>query len=368
MTWLRRILLPGALAVAAASACAADLRLQPLPPPAQVNAALAEFGRHLFFETRLSGDGSRSCASCHLPEKGFADGQALSRGYNGTEHFRNAPGLLSVRLKPRLMWDGRHAGGDLSGVVREMVLDAQFMNGETRIIAERIRQIPPLFSLWRRAFGGQGGGEQAELRGEQAFQAIAEFLKTLDFGETAVDRALRGEAALEPLAEEGLRLFAGRAGCVQCHHGPLLSDGKPHRLGVPEHPAIAREPLRAISLLRHNAERGLPHPMAERGDVGAYAVSKNPAERGSFVTPPLRGLAHTGPYMHNGRLASIEEVVDFHDRGGGPGSVLRPLDLSARERQALAAFLRALSAPLAPVAEPPAYDYGSVGSVGRTRR
>ncbi len=345
-----------------APAFAADLRLK--PPPAAVNAALAEFGRHLFFETRLSGDGSRSCASCHLPEKGFADGQALSRGYNGTEHFRNAPGLLSVRLKPRLMWDGR--GSDLAGAVREMVLDAQFMNGETRIIAERIRQIPQLLSLWRRAFAGQG--EKAELRGEQAFEAIAEYLKTLDFGETSVDRALRGEAALEPLAEEGLRLFSGRAGCIQCHHGPLLSDGKPHRLGVPEHPAIAREPLRAISLLRHHAERGLPQPMAERGDVGAYAVSKNPAERGGFVTPPLRGLAHTGPYMHNGRFASLEEAIDFHDRGGGPGSVLRPLDLGARERQALAAFLRALSAPLAPVAEPPAYDYGSVANMGRARR
>ena len=361
MSRLRRILLPVMLAVAAATAGAADMRLQPLPPPAPVNAALAEFGRHLFFETRLSGDGSRSCASCHLPEKGFADGQPLSRGYNGTEHFRNAPGLLSARLKPRLMWDGR--GSDLAGAVREMVLDAQFMNGETRIIAERIRQIPPLFNLWRRAFG-----EKSELRGEQAFEALAEFLKTLDFGETAVDRALRGEAALEPLAEEGLRLFSGRAGCIQCHHGPLLSDGKPHRLGVPDHPAIMRDPLRAISLLRHNAERGLPQPMAERGDVGAYAVSKNPAERGSFVTPPLRGLAHTGPYMHNGRLASLEDAIDFHDRGGGPGSVLRPLDLSARERQALAAFLRALSAPLAPVAEPPAYDYGSVANMGRARR
>lgn len=358
---LRRALGAVLLAGLVAPASAADLRLQPLPPPAQVNAALAEFGRHLFFETRLSGDGSRSCASCHLPEKGFADGQPLSRGYNGTEHFRNVSGLLSVRLKPRLMWDGR--GSDLAGAVREMVLDAQFMNGETRIIAERIRQIPPLFNLWRRAFG-----EKSELRGEQAFEAIAEYLKTLDFGETAVDRALRGEAALEPLAEEGLRLFAGRAGCIQCHHGPLLSDGKPHRLGVPEHPAIAREPLRAISLLRHHAERGLPQPMAERGDVGAYAVSKNPAERGGFVTPPLRGLAHTGPYMHNGRFASIEEAIDFHDRGGGPGSVLRPLDLSARERQALAAFLRALSAPLAPVAEPPAYDYGSVANMGRARR
>lgn len=361
MTRLRHALMLAWLAVLATAAAAADMRIQPLPPPASVNAALAELGRHLFFEARLSGDGSRSCASCHVPEKGFADGQALSRGYNGTEHFRNAPGLLSVRLKPRLMWDGRHAGGDLPGVVREMVLDAQYMNGETRIVAERIRQIPPLFALWQRAFG-----TKEALRGEQAFQAIAEFLRTLDYGAGAVDAALRGEtAALSSLAAEGLRLFTGKAGCVQCHHGPLLSDGKPHRLGVPDHPALAREPLRTISLLRHNAERGLPHPMAERGDVGAYAVSKNPAERGSFITPPLRGLAHSGPYMHNGRFASLEEVVDFHDRGGGPGSELRPLDLSARERQALVAFLQALSAPLSQVAEPPAYDYGSVGRARR---
>jgi cytochrome c peroxidase len=360
MTRLRHALMLAWLVVLAPAAAAADMRLQPLPPPERVNAALAELGRHLFFETRLSGDGSRSCASCHVPEKGFADGQPLSRGYNGTEHFRNAPGLLSVRLKARLLWDGRHAGRDLAGVVREMVLDAQYMNGEARIVAERIRQIPPLFALWRRAFG-----EKSELRGEQAFQAIAEYLKTLDFAEAPVDRALRGETALSPLATEGLRLFTGKAGCVQCHHGPLLSDGKPHRLGVPDHPALAREPLRTISLLRHNAERGLPHPMAERGDVGAYAVSKNPAERGSFITPPLRGLAHSGPYMHNGRLGSLEEVVDFHDRGGGPGSELRPLDLNARERQALVAFLQALSAPLPQVAEPPAYDYGSVGRMRR---
>jgi cytochrome c peroxidase len=361
MKWLLRGLGVLLLAGLMMPVFATELRLQPLPPPAQVNAALAEFGRHLFFETRLSGDGSRSCASCHLPEKGFADGQALSRGYNGTEHFRNAPGLLSVRLKPRLMWDGR--GTDLTGAVREMVLDAQFMNGNTGIIAERIRQIPQLFSLWQRAFAGRG--EKVELRGEHAIEAIAEFLRTLDFGETAVDRALRGETSLPPLVEEGLRLFSGRAGCIQCHNGPLLSDGKPHRLGVPEHPAIMREPLRAISLLRYYVEQGLSQPMSVRGDVGAYAVSKNPDERGAFVTPPLRGLVHTAPYMHNGRFASIEEAIDFHDRGGGPGSVLRPLDLSVRERQALAAFLRALSAPLAPVAEPPAYDYGSVARIRR---
>jgi cytochrome c peroxidase len=346
---------------AAAAAGATDFRLEPLPPPAQVNAALADLGRHLFFETRLSGDGSRSCATCHVPANGFADGQALSRGYNGTEHFRNAPGLLSVRLKPRLMWDGRHAGGDLAVVVREMITDGQFMNGDTRIIEERIRQMPPLLALWRRAFG-----ERSEPRGEQVFQAIAEYLGTLDFATTAVDRMLRGDStALPPLAAAGLQLFSGKAGCVDCHHGPLLSDGKPHRLGVADHPALAREPLRTITLLRHNAVMGVPNAMAERGDVGVYAVSGKPADRGRFITPGLRGLIHSGPYMHNGRYASLEQVVDFHDRGGGSGSELRPLNLGARERQALVAFLRSLSSPPQRVEEPPAYDYGTIDRARR---
>lgn len=328
-------------------------QLQPLPAPAAVNPALADLGRHLFFEPRLSGDGSRSCASCHIPARGFADGEPLSRGYNGTEYFRNAPGLLSVRLRQRLMWDGR--GTELAAVVREMVLDAQFMNGDAGIIAERVRQIPPLLALWRRAFG-----ERSEPRGEQAFVAIGEYLKTLDFGRSAVDAALRGEAGLPPLADQGMRLFTGKAGCVACHHGPLLSDGKPHRLGVPEHPALIRDPLRSVSLLRHVALRNLPNPMATRGDPGVYAISKNPAERGSFITPSLRGLSHTAPFLHNGRSGTLEEVVDFHDRGGGPGSELRPLGLSAQERRALVAFLQALSAPLQKVAEPPAHDYDAV--------
>ncbi|MDZ4254975.1 MAG: cytochrome c peroxidase [Sulfuritalea sp.] len=341
------------LAAGGSAAPAEAPQLQPLPPPAVVNPALADLGRHLFFEPRLSGDGSRSCASCHIPARGFADGEPLSRGYNGTEYFRNAPGLLSVRLKPRLMWDGR--GTELAVVVREMVLDAQFMNGDAGIIAERVRQIPPLFALWRRAFG-----ERSEPRGDQAFLAIGEYLKTLDFGHSAVDAALRGGTRLPPLADQGMRLFTGKAGCVACHHGPLLSDGKPHRLGVPEHPALMRDPLRSVSLLRHVALRHLPNPMATRGDPGVYAISNDPAERGSFITPGLRGLSHTAPYLHNGRSGTLDEVVDFHDRGGGPGSELRPLGLSAQERRALVAFLQALSTPLQKVAEPPAHDYDAV--------
>lgn len=334
-------------------------RLQPLPAPAAVKPALARLGWHLFFEPRLSGDGSRSCASCHLPSRAYAGDSDLSRGYNGTEYFRNAPGLMSVRLKTRLMWDGRLDGADLPTAVRDMITEAHFMNADGRLIQERIHQIPELLSLWRDAFG-----PQSQPYGPQIFVAIAEFLKTLDGGDTLVDRVLRGEKVLLPAAvREGMALFSGKGQCIRCHYGILGTDGKAHRLGVPEHPAIARDPLRTITLLRHHATMGVPNYMAERKDLGSYVVSKQPADRGRFVTPALRGLTHTGPYMHNGLFATLDEVVAFHDQGGGPGSEMQPLGLTARERAALVAFLRAWSAPLPVVVEPPAYDYWLTGAV-----
>lgn len=345
-----------ALAGTATTASAQSRGLQALPPPAAVKPALAKLGRHLFFEPRLSGDGSRSCASCHLPSWAYAGDRALSPGYNGTEYFRNAPGLMSVRLKTRLMWDGRLDGADLPTAVRDMVTEAHFMNADGRLIQERIRQIPRLSALWQEAFGAQ-----SQPYGPQIFVAIAEFLKTLDGGDTAVDRALRGDrAALPALAREGMALFNGKGQCIRCHDGALGTDGKAHRLGVAEHPAIAAEPLRMITLLRHHATMGVPNYMAERQDVGSYAVSKQAADRGRFITPGLRGLTHTGPYMHNGLFATLGEVVAFHNQGGGPGSELPPLGLSPREQAALVAFLRAWSAPLKPVAEPLADDYGMV--------
>ena len=336
-----------------ATAGAQPPRLEPLPPPAEVKPALAKLGWHLFFEPRLSGDGSRSCASCHLPARGYADGQPLSRGYNGTEYFRNAPGLLSVRLKARLMWDGRLDGADLPTAVRDMVTEAHFMNADGRLIQERIRQLPELLALWREAFGAQ-----SQPYGPQIFVAIAEFLKTLDSGDTLVDRVLRGDkVTLPPAVRDGMALFSGKGRCILCHNGVLGSGGKAYRLGVPEHPAIAAEPLRMITLLRHHATMGVPNYMAERKDPGTYVVSKQVADRGRFVTPALRGLTHTGPYMHNGMLATLDDVVAFHDQGGGPGSELQPLGLTTRERVALVAFLRAWSAPVPVVPEPPAYDY-----------
>ncbi|MBI3153887.1 MAG: photosynthetic protein synthase I [Burkholderiales bacterium] len=347
-----------AVVLLAAAPARAELppALQALPAATRVDAALAELGRQLFFEPRLSGDGSRSCASCHEPVRGFADGQPLSRGYNGTEYFRNAPGLLSVRLKTRLTWDGRLDGADLATAVRDMVTEAHFMNADARLVQERVRQIPALMQAWRRAFG-----DASEPYGPRLFAAIAEYLRTLDAPDTPVDRHLRGErVALPPALREGLALFHGKAGCARCHHGPLGSDGRAHRLGVPASPAVSRDALRMITLLRHHATMGVPGYMDEREDLGGYVVSKVEADRGRFVTPSLRMLTHTAPYLHDGSLATLEEVLDFHLRGGGAGSELAPVALEARERAALLALLRALSPPLPAYPQALPQDYAAL--------
>lgn len=351
-----KFLLALGLALSIPFAALAQSTLQALPAPAKVNAALAELGRHLFYEPRLSGDGSRSCASCHVPELGLADGLALSRGYNGSEYFRNTPSLWSVRLKRRLTWDGRLDGADLPTAVRDMITEAHFMNADARLIQERVRQIPGLRQLWRQAFGSN-----SEPYGPQIFNAIAEYLKTLDAGPTLLDRHWRGEAVKLPLpVREGLALFEGKAGCIRCHHGPLLSDGKAHRLGEPRAPALDTEALRSITLLRHHATLGVPNYMNERQDLGAYAVTKEAADRGRFYTPSLRGLKFSAPYMHNGTLATLAEVIAFYDRGGGPDSEVQPLRLSAKERAALVALLEALSAPASPSTAPLPFDYALV--------
>lgn len=354
------VLVCGMLAAtpAATPAHAAD---RVLPPSPAAGAALLELGRHLFFESRLSGDGSRSCASCHAPSQGFSDGDQLSRGYNHTGHFRNTPGLIGLRLKSRLMWDGRHGRHELPAVVLDMLTSPVTMNGDRGIVVERVRQIPALQRAWQRV---HGASILPTIEG--VVEALTAYALAHDGGDTPVDAALRGEMqALSPRAAEGMQLFTGKAGCVRCHSGAALSDGRTHRLGVPEHPGILRDPERTISLLRHHAMHGSPDPMAERSDTGVHATTRRNSDRGRFATPSLRGVAHTAPYMHNGVLPDLAAVVAFYDRGGGRGSGLQPLGLDADERAALVAFLEALSPALAVETAPVADDYATVAGAGR---
>ncbi len=313
--------------------------IAPLPDAKPLNKEMAELGRFLYFDNRISGDWGTSCASCHDPAKGWADGQALSQGYTSVEYFRNAPTLLNAKYRARFMWDGRLDGADLGTLVRDMVTEAHFMNADGRIVQERLKQIPEYVARWQKIFG-----KNSDPYSPRMFNVIGEFVKTIESRNAPIDKFLKGEEnALSAQAKQGLELFRGKGNCVSCHHGPLASDGKLHRLGVPENSEIQKSPLRMITMLRHYATLGMPNYMNARTDVGFYAVTKNEKDIGKFLTPSLRDLKYTAPYMHNGIFKTLDEVVEFYDRGGGSGGELKPLGLSASEKKALVAFLESMS-------------------------
>lgn len=361
--WLASACVAGLAAYASsvATAAASAPTLLPLPDSKPPAAAMVALGRQLFFDNRLAGDWGKSCATCHDPAKGFGDGQALSAGYTATDYFRNSPTLVNLRYRTRFMWDGRLDGTDPGTAVRDMVTEAHFMNADGRIVQERLKQIPEYVKLWEDAFG-----KGSDPYGPRMFNAIAAFLQTLESKNVPFDSFAKGNAnAISEQAKLGLQVFNGKGHCVQCHNGPIGSDGKLHRLGVPEHPDVLANPVRTITMLRHYSTSGMPNYMAARTDVGYYAISKDTKDIGKFQTPSLRELKYTAPYMHNGVFATLEEVVDFYDRGGGKGGELKPLGLSAEEKKALVAFLATLSGDAIRIAEPALPDLQVRGNFGK---
>lgn len=309
----------------------------------------------LFFDPRLSGDAGISCATCHDPQKGWGDGQALSTGYPGSLYFRNAQTLLNVAYSKSLYWDGRLGTGDMPSQVRDSLTEAHFMNIDGRLLQERLKQVPEYVKRFPEAMGGEPSFGRI-------LNAIAAFEKTLVSRNVPLDRYLKGDqGALSEEARKGLELFQGKAGCVRCHHGPLLSDGGFHNLGVPENPAVLQEPMRHIVYRRFLKTLGVPNYHNLRRDVGLYAVTKKEADLGKFKTPTLREVSRTAPYMHNGVLATLEEVIEFYDRGAGQAPskspLLKPLGLSEMEKKALLEFLKSLSGDELVVAKPELQDY-----------
>ncbi|MBU6484347.1 MAG: hypothetical protein KGR23_06070 [Betaproteobacteria bacterium] len=329
----------------------------PLAPSPSRDSDLVNLGRHLYFDTRLSSDWGRSCARCHDPQRGWADGAALSKGYTNSDYFRNAPSLLNVAGRAHLMWDGSVEGGNLVGAARDMIVRPDMMHADPLLVVERIKLVPEYVRLWRKVYGGE-----SEITPRGIYASLAAFLETVRSRNVPFERFLAGDkGALGPAAREGMQLFTGKAGCVRCHSGPSLSDQRFHRLAVPENPAIWAEPLRAVAMLRLFKRDGVPDVMDARSDVGRYAVTKDLHDRGKFLTPSLLDLKWTAPYMHNGVFRSLSEVVDFYDRGGGPGGELEPLHLTAREKKALLAFLDSLSGDEVIVAEPVQWPMQSRG-------
>lgn len=305
------------------------------PDPAmKVNAARAELGKRMFYDTRLSGDTSLSCSSCHQPDKAFSDGKALSSAYTGAAHFRNSPTLANVGFRDAWMHDGR-LGTNLNDVAREMITETYLMNMDMRIMQERMKQDPVYVKMFKAA-------GMSEPSNGGARNALMDFMKTIQSRNAPIDTGKMSAAA-----KRGQAIFEGKANCAACHTGNRFTDEKPYNTGVRNNPDIWADPERHSAFVTYAKFMGVENYMNLREDLGAYVRTHRPETRRSFLTPTLRELTWTAPYMHNGILATLEEVIDFYNAGGGDDplkdSRLKTLSLKAKEKADLIAFLKSLS-------------------------
>lgn len=295
--------------------------------------AKAALGKRLFFDPRLSGDTELSCASCHQPELGFTDGQALSDAYSGSLHFRNVPTLINSAKRAAWFHDGR-IGTNLNDVTRESITETYSMNMDMRLMQERIKQDPVYVEMFEAA--GFGEPSNGGVR-----NAIPEYLKTLISRGAPFDT---GEMSDE--AKAGYELF-NASGCNSCHSGERFTDDLPHNIGVGDNPDIWATPERHITFVTMMKFLGVENYMNLRADPGAYIRTHTADTFGTFMTPTLRELTYTAPYMHNGTLATLEDVVAFYNAGGGDDENkdprIKPLNLNETEQAQLVAFLKALS-------------------------
>jgi cytochrome c peroxidase len=291
-----------------------------------------ELGKKLFFDRRLSGDGTMNCGTCHNPEVAFTDELDISLSYPTTKNWRNSPTLVNVANRKYLFHDGR--AKSLEEQALFPMMSAFEMNKNLDYLEEHIQSVPEYAAEFKKVFGG-------EVTRERIAMAIAAFERTLISASTPLDRYLEGdEKALSEDAKKGLAVFKGKGKCLECHGGADLCDDKFYALNVPENPKLLDEPMvnatmRFVAKVYHYEDyRNL------KEDPGRYLISKDMKDWKAFRTPTLREISKTGPYMHNGVFSTLEEVIDFFDRGGGMGNtVLKPLGLTPEEKKYMKTFL-----------------------------
>jgi len=335
------LMLAGCSAVNMASGDSGERGLSPLAPLGEVpipkdnpmSEAKVELGRMLFFDRRLSGDGTMSCASCHMPEMAFTDSLPISLNYPTTRNWRNSPTLINIGYARTLFHDGRAVSLEEQALFPMM--SAFEMNQNLDFMEEEIREVPQYVAAFKDAFG-------AGVTRYRIAQAIAAYERTIVSKNVPLDRYLAGDvSALSADAKAGMELFLGKAGCIRCHGGAYMSDGGYHANGVPENEMVTDDPRTAITVRFVAKVSGYEDYENLTEDPGRYLVTKRPRDWKAFRTPTLREVARTSPYMHNGVFATLEEVIEFYDGGAGEGNSerLAPLGLSADEKRSLMLFL-----------------------------
>jgi cytochrome c peroxidase len=272
-------------------------------PPTPEKIAL---GKQLYFDARLSADDTVSCASCHDPAKGWSNGEAVATGVGGLKGGRNSPTIINSAYSKLQFWDGRassledQALGPIQNPIEmKMTLDD---------VLPKINAIPGYKEQFQKVFG-------TDVTAENMARAIAAFERTVLSGDAPFDKFQAGDqSALSEAAQRGLKLFNGRANCKACHVGPNFTDNAFHNIGL------------------------------DSPDEGRKAISKLAGDHGAMKTPTLREIAKTAPYMHNGSLKTLEEVVAHYNKGGNNNPFqdeeLFPLKLTEQEQADLVTFLK----------------------------
>jgi cytochrome c peroxidase len=298
-----------------------DYKKQPLglmpiiwPSDNPYSAQKAYLGRLLYFDTRLSADGTVSCGTCHVPKLAFTDGRAVSIGIKGLKGSRNAPSVLNRAFSLAQFWDGRALTLE-SQVLGPMVNPVEMGNTHMATV-KTLKAITGYRALFARVFGTE------DITIDLVAKAIATFERTIQSGNAPYDRYKAGNPnAMTPQQIHGMNVFIDKTKCDKCHEGINFTSNSYANLGI-----------------------GMDKP---KPDLGRYTVTKDPKDWGAFKTPTLREVEHTAPYMHDGSLKTLEEVVDFYDKGGRPNKNLderiKKLNLTAVEKKDLVEFLKALS-------------------------
>jgi cytochrome c peroxidase len=300
--------------------------LKPMKIPADnpMTAEKVELGKLLFFDKRLSGDDTVSCASCHDPKKGWSNGEAVATGIRGQKGGRSAPTVINSGFSYFQFWDGRAL--QLEGQALGPIGNPIEMDMKMEDLLPKLNAIGGYKDKFQKAFGG-------EATPDRIAKAIASFERTVLSGDAPYDRFKAGdESALSAAAQRGMKVFFNKASCSACHAGRNLSDFAFHNIGI-------------------GMDKDEP-------DVGRVSETKLEGDRGSFKTPTLREIARTAPYMHDGSFKTLEEVVDFYNKGGIPNPQLDeeifPLKLSDEQKKDLVTFLKeGFSSDSYPDMEPP---------------
>ncbi len=314
-------------------------------------------GKKLFEDKRFSADGTISCAHCHDPAKAFADGLPVAEGIKKQKGTRNSPTVINSAYYTSQFWDGRRT--DLEGQAKDPFLNpVEHGLGKEQgfhdFIVKVIRKDKGYVEEFKRVFGVKP--EQISI--DHVVKAIASFERTVISGDSPFDRYLYGgdKTALSDSAVRGLALYKGKARCQECHaiseNYAIFTDNKFHNLGVgftiirPRLREIVRE-FRMAKQQGRELDKSILAD-AEISELGRFVVTLKTSDIGAFKTPTLRNIAVTGPYMHDGSMETLEEVMELYNKGGEKNPFLgsvRVLDLTDQEIKDLIEFMKSLTSP-----------------------